>query len=969
MSRMIYLLTMMILLGSCKQLGETAKDADEFDAQFVEHPPSESGLLFENVLDEYRLVNPFAYVNAYNGGGVGIGDINNDGLQDVFMTGNMVSSRLFLNKGNFKFEDITEKAGVKTIGWCTGVAMADVNNDGWLDIYVCRSYYDIPEQKSNLLFINNGDGTFTERAAEYGVNDENYSIAASFFDYDRDGDLDLVVANHPRDKVIPLQVHYNYWIDPPKRFSSRLFRNDGGRFTDVTEQAGILSYGFCLGVTTSDLDSDGWPDIYLSVDHEEPDRIFFNNGDGTFTDALKTALHQISRSSMGIDAGDLNHDLYPDVLIVEMLSEDHFREKVLMGMQSVDRFQFLVDTLGYQYYQMRNFLHVNNGNRTFSDVAQLSAVHRTDWSWAALFMDADNDGWQDIFISNGYYRDIYNNDYFKPLDAQMMALGDDMEAKNRLASEYARNCPQTKIPNYLFRNLGQLHFENVTTRTGLGKPTISTGAAYGDLDNDGDLDLVINNLGEASLLYENKSRHSNNFLRIKFAHHDKVSALGAKAILEVGGTTQLRELLTTRGYQSSCEPFIHFGMGRSQKADRLKVVWPDGRMQVFENVPANQTLVVSYEQADQTYEPPRRQEWVHELPAKQTGLDYFHWENPYDDYADQVLLPHKMSEQGPFVSVADVNGDGLEDVFVGSPHQQPAALFLQQPDGHFRKAPNPAFDADKTFEDTGSAFFDADGDGDLDLLVASGSYEWPDGDPLYQPRLYLNDGKGIFVKAADALPQWHSSASCVRPVDFDGDGDMDVFIGGRQKPKRYPEPGRSALWLNNGDGTFTNATAERCPELEFVGMVKDALWTDLDADGKADLIVVGEWMPITFWVQQNGKLVDQTEKYLPGSPVGWWNSVAAADLDGNGLTDIIVGNLGLNYKYKATPQRPFAVYAKDFDDNGTFDIVLGAYYGDIMYPVRGRTCSSQQIPEIKVKFPTFSDYAKADIKGVYGDEL
>ncbi|RME13047.1 MAG: hypothetical protein D6816_00305, partial [Bacteroidetes bacterium] len=701
--------------------------------------------------------------------------------------------------------------------------------------------------------------------------------------------------------------------------------------------------------------------------HEEPDIVFFNNGDGTFTNKAKTALHSISRSSMGIDAGDVNHDLYPDVVVVEMLSEDHLREKVQMSMQSVDRFQYLVDSMGYQYYQMRNFLHLNNGNETFSDIGQMAGIHKTDWSWSAFFFDADNDSWQDLYVSNGYYRDIYNNDLFKPFDQKMRALNS-MEERNKLASEYARSCPQTKIPNYLFLNTGTLHFENATTAAGLHKPTISTGGAYGDLDNDGDLDLVINNLGEPSLLYENKGGTGNHFLRVKFETTAGVASLGGKVILENDGDVQLREVLTTRGYQASCEPFAHFGLGKASVADKLQIVWPDGKVQVLENVPADQTILARYEDANGTYQPPVIKELVAEIPASESGIDFIQQENVFDDYKDQVLLPHKMSEQGPFISVADVNGDGLEDFFVGAPHGQAAALFIQLADGRFAKSDNPVFSEDKDFEDTGSAFFDADGDGDPDLLVASGSYEWEPKDLHYQPRIYLNDGKGTFTKSS-SLPQWHSSASCVKPVDFDGDGDLDVFIGGRQQPKRYPEPGRSALFLNDGKGIFTNATTEVCPDLEFAGMVKDALWTDLNADDKPDLVVVGEWMPISFWTQDNGKLINKTGAYLPDSPIGWWNCVQAADLDGNGLVDLVVGNLGENYKYKASAEKPFSVYAGDFDGSGTFDIVLGAYYGNTMYPVRGRTCSSQQIPEIQVKFPTFTDYAKADIRGVYGDKL
>jgi enediyne biosynthesis protein E4 len=967
-NRLILSMLIGLMAPGCERPAGNVPSDTDFKTQFVEKDPRKSGFDFSNILDEERLVNPFSYINAYNGGGVAIGDLNNDGLQDVYMTGNMVSSGLFMNRGNFTFEDVTERAGVRTRGWCSGVTMADVNNDGWLDIYVCRTYYDIPEDRANLLFINNQDGTFSEKAGQLGINDENFSVSASFFDYDRDGDPDLVVANHPRDRAVSLTVHYNYWISPVKKFSNRFFRNDGGSFTEVTESAGLLSYGFSLGVTTSDLDSDGWPDIYIPVDHDEPDLVFHNNGDGTFTNIFKTALKQNSRSSMGIDAGDVNHDLYPDMLVVEMLSEDPFREKVFMNKQSVERFQFLVDSLQYKYYQMRNYLHLNNGNNTFSDIGQLAGVHRTDWSWAALFMDADNDSWQDIFISNGYYRDVYNNDLFQPFDAQMMALTD-MAEKNRVAAGYARNCPHLKMPNYLFRNTGRLVFENRTAAAGLARSVISTGAAYGDLDNDGDLDLIVSNIGEPSSLYENKTPGSNKYLRCKLAHDTRMAGLGTKVILEYNGTIQSREFLTTRGFQSSCEPIAHFGMGDVDVVEKVRVIWPDGKMQTLADVPTNQTLSVEYQNANEIYTPPAKVQLVQELPVSETGLDFVQQENYYNDYEDQVLLPHKMSEQGPFIAAGDVNGDQLEDLYFGAPTGQAGVLFVQNGAGGFAKAHIQDFENDKFYEDAHSAFFDADGDGDADLLVASGGYEFPENAPRYQPRLYLNDGKGGFAKAAGALPSWPHSSSCVKPADYDGDGDTDVFIGGILTPQKYPEPGRSGLFINDGKGQFAEHLENISPEIARAGMVKDALWTDINQDKKPDLIVVGEWMPVTFWIQEHGKLINKTEEVLPNSPGGWWNCIAAADLDGNGLEDYVIGNLGLNYKYKASERKPFTIYGKDFDNNGSYDIVLGAYYGDMVYPVRGRTCSAQQMPDIEKKYPTFADYAKADLNQVYGEDL
>jgi enediyne biosynthesis protein E4 len=964
-----FLLLLFSITFGCKQAVVTTEDDSDFQTKFVEHSPQKSGLGFSNDLDDDTIVNPFNYINSFNGGGVAAGDINNDGLPDIYFTGNMVSSKLYLNKGNFEFDDITDKAGVGTTGWCTGVTMADVNNDGWLDIYVCRSYYDLAQQRFNLLFINNQDGTFSEKATEYGVFDPNYSIGASFFDYDRDGDPDLFVANHPRYKVISSEIHYNFWKSPVIEFSNRLYRNEGNTFTDVTEAAGVLSYGHTLGVTTTDIDSDGWPDIYVSVDHEEPDIVYHNNGDGTFANITGTAVKETSRASMGIDAGDVNHDLYPDIVVVEMLSENHYREKVFMSMQTVKWFEFLVDTAGYKYYQMRNFLHLNNGNNTFSDIGQLAGIHKSDWSWSTFFIDADNDGWQDIFISNGFYRDIYNRDLLRPIDSMMMLLGDDMATKNKIISQYAKSCSQTKLPNYFFRNMGGLEFKNYSSKAGLDKPTISSGATYADFDIDGDLDVVISNVGDPATLLENQSSGNNQFLRFKMAHDPHMASLGTKVILKYGGQTQMQELLTTRGYQSSCEPVVHFGMGKVTVVDSVYIIWPDGKEELLTGIQPNQILTVEYKNATGQYAPPAKAKLVEELQPAATGIDFVQNENYYHDYDDQVLLPHKMSQQGPFTATGDVNGDRLDDVYIGAPAGQAGVLYVQAGNGKFLKKQIPGFETDKGHEDGHSAFFDADSDGDLDLLVASGGYEFPENDPKYQPRLYVNNGKGSFEKRQDALPEWHHSSSCVRPVDFDGDSDMDVFIGGLLTPKKYPEPGRSGLFINDGKGQFFEQASETNPALSQAGMVKDALWTDVNQDEKPDLIVVGEWMPVSIWVQQDGELVNKTDEYLPDSPVGWWNVVRAADLDGNGLEDYVIGNLGLNYKYKASKEKPFSIYGKDFDNSNTYDIVLGAYYGDTVFPVRGRSCSSQQMPEIKSKFPTFKDFAMADVNEVYGSGL
>ncbi|NNF20604.1 MAG: VCBS repeat-containing protein [Saprospiraceae bacterium] len=850
--------------------------------------------------------------------------------------------------------------------------MADVNNDGWLDIYVCRTYIGEQEDRRNLMFINNKDGSFTEKAEILGIADTNYSVAASFFDYDVDGDLDLIVGNHPRYRVVSLNTHYDYWKNPVKEFSNRLYRNDGERFTEVTEDAGILSYGFTLAVSTSDFTYDGYPDIFITVDHDEPDFIFKNNGDGTFSNILETVINQSSLSSMGIDAGDLNHDRFPDLFVAEMLSEDHYREKVSMSMQSVDRFSYLVDTMGYKYYQMHNFMYMNNGDETFSDVSQLAGVSKSDWTWASLFMDFDNDGWQDLYCTNGLYRDVFNKDKRKKLDETMMSLQGDMEKMNKAAEEYSRNSTQTKIKNYLFKNTGELEFEKYSDQAGLSHETISTGAAYGDLDNDGDLDLIISNIGEESFLYENISKPDNNFLSIELKGSSKINPIGTKVHAYTGDEIQSRELLTTRGFQSSCQPRIHFGLGESEKVDKVEVIWPDNKLQVLKNVKANKILSLDYNDATQIYNYNTSSEKNKLLSVKagiDYNLDYIQSENDFNDYEVQVLLPHKLSEYGPFISVADVNADELDDIFIGSPHGQPSVLYLQNSDGEFNKSNQELFEKHKDFEDGQSHFFDADGDGDVDLFVTSTGYEFQRDSELYQSRLYMNNGKGSFQFSKESLPEFRHSSSCVKSADFDNDGDLDLFVGGRLNPHSYPLPGTSALFINDGNGLFSDKISEIAPGLRDLGMIKDALWTDINNDGLKDLIVVGEWTPVSMWINQNGSLVENSKQFLNKEDFGWWNRIVEADLDNNGLNDYILGNLGFNYKYKATEDKPFMVYAKDFDMSGSDDIVLGTYYGDVIYPVRGKSCSSEQIPDLKMEFDSYEKFALADITQVYGEGL
>ena len=958
--RIIVIVAFLVLVG-CQN------ESDVQSTQFTRIDSNHSGIDFSNNLDEKNLKSVFNYINAYTGGGVAIGDVNNDGLQDVYLTGNMVSSKLYLNQGDFKFEDITDKAGVSTNGWSTAVSMADVNNDGWLDIYVCRSYHDQIDMRKNLLFINNQDGTFTESAESLGLADSNYGIASSFFDYDRDGDLDVFVGNHPRYRAVSLQTHYNYWLNPVDHFSNHLYRNDGGTFTKVTKEAGLMTYGFTLALNTADFDLDGWPDIFISVDHDEPDRIFKNNGDGTFTNVTYETVNQTSLSSMGVDAGDVNHDKYPDLFVAEMLTEDHYREKVNMSMSNVKRFEYFVDSLNYNYYQMHNFLHLNNGNGTFSDVAQLAGIHKSDWSWATLFIDMDHDGWQDLYVTNGLYKEVFNRDRKNKLDSVMISLNGDMAKMNQIANEYSLNAPQTKVPNYLFKSKGNLKFEKFSKQAGLDDETISTGAAYGDLDNDGDLDIVVNNLGQESFVYRN-NQNSDNYIRIGF-NKNGPTPVGTKVFLYNGDDVQSRQLLLNRGFQSSCEPFVHFGISDNNAADKIEIIWPDGKMQVLSNVAKGSQITANYEDATKEFVLEESPKIFNDLDPKVTGLDYEQKENYYFDYDDQVLLPHRMSEYGPIITQGDVNNDSRIDLVIGSPTGQASALFIQNSDGSFSQKMVQAFENDKTYEDAQPHVFDANGDGNMDIVIGSTGYQFEENSEMYLVRLYLGDGAGNFRKSSEAFGGFSQSISVAVSQDVDGDGDLDLFLGGRDRPKKYPQPPVSTLWVNNGKGEFEDKTQELAPEFLEMGMVRDAIWTDLNGDENNDLLVVGEWMNIHFMINEGGKFSNKSEGMIAENPSGWFNSITKADIDGNGLDDYILGNLGLNYKYKASKEKPFVVYSEDFDKSGSCDIVLGTYYGDVMYPVRGKNCSSEQIPDLEKKFPTYEEYAHADIIDVYGDAL
>ena len=939
---------------------------------------SQTNIHFKNILKEDANANVLNYTYFYNGGGVAIGDINNDGLPDILFTGNMAPNRLYLNKGNFKFEDITEKSGVaKYQGWCTGATMADINGDGKLDIYICRSADANAERRKNLLFINNGDLTFTEEAEKYGLADEGYSTQAAFFDYDKDGDLDMFLINHSLQQYAEPNINAALRNQHLPAFATKLYRNDfspstgGGKgdahFIDVSAQAGITSnvLTFGLGLAISDVNNDGWDDVYVSNDFNEPDYLFINNGNGTFSEKLKDCMDETSFYSMGNDAADFNNDGLTDLITLDMLPEDNHLQKMHNGAENFDKFQYLFSN-GFYYQYSRNMLQKNNGDGTFSEIGQLAGVSNTDWSWSALFSDFDNDGNKDLFITNGYAKDFTNMDFLKyKMDLQLKQT-QAVDVMNLLDK-----MPSVVLPNYMFKNNGDETFTKVTNAWGFNKKTISSGAAYADLDNDGDMDLVVNNIDDEACIYKNNAEKidpQNHYLKIKLVGTDKnKNGIGTKIKLYCKGNLYYQEQMPERGFQSSVDQVLNFGIGKHEVVDSLIVIWNDDKMQTLQSVKANQLLVVKHTDANflWKYDSASNEK---KLFTTSSAINFIHKENNFRDFSIQPLMPNYLSRQGPCIAKADINKDGLEDVFIGGAKGQPGAIFIQTPDGNFIQKAEPDIEKDSMSEDVAACFFDADMDGDLDLYVGSGGYEFAEDDAALKDHLYLNDGKGNFKKSLNALPQMLMSTGCVKAADIDADGDIDLFIGGRVVPGKYPFAPSSKILLNNGKGIFTDATTQIAPQLANIGMVTDVLWLDVNGDHKKDLIVVGEWMPIKIFINQNGKLVDASSQYIKFPSTGWWNTIAAADFDGDGDSDLVIGNCGLNTQFKASTQEPIKMYYKDFANNGNIEPVLCYYINHISYPMVSKDDLTDQFPFLRNKFLRYADYADATINDIFSKE-
>lgn len=961
-----YLLMLLALLA--------CKDDKDSALLFDSVPSNRSGVDFANNLKFSQEFNIYTYRNFYNGGGVAIGDINNDGLLDIYFTSNQEKNRLYLNRGNFQFEDITSKAGVGgNKAWSTGVSMADVNGDGWLDIYVCNSGDVKGDNKENELFINNGNLTFSEQAAKYGIADKGFTTHAVFFDFDRDNDLDLYVLNNSYQAIGSFNLRKN---ERPVRDSlggDKFFRNDNGYFKNVSEEVGIYGsvIGFGLGVAVGDVNKDGWPDIYVSNDFFERDYLYINNKDGTFSERLTQQMKSISGASMGADLADINNDAFPDLFVTEMLPADNSRIKTVTTFENWDRYQYNV--LNDYYHQFtRNMLQLNNGDNTFSEIGRLAGVEATDWSWGALIFDVDNDGLKDIFVANGIYQDLTNQDYLQYVSSEEVVKSI-VTNKDVNYKKLVELIPSNPLSNFAFQNKGNLRFENQSVSWGLGEPGFSNGAAYGDLDNDGDLDLVVNNINSSASLFKNNTTQKfpeNSYLKFELIGEGRNTlANGTSIVIYAGAKKFYIEQMPNRGFESSVDPRPHLGLGNLKQVDSVIVKWPNGKLTKLTDVKANQIIKLNQVDAVNKTEFSPIDETRLFQKFHLPGLEFVHKESEFVDFDRNKLLFHMLSNEGPGLAVADVNNDRRIDFYVGGAKGQRGSLFVQQSNSTFKDSNVDLFERDKESEDIESLFFDADGDKDLDLYVCSGSNEFSTSSIALADRLYLNDGRGNFIKSAQILPTTNfESTSVISANDFDHDGDLDLFVGIRSHPFFYGSRVNGYLLENNGTGVFQNVSDKILPELNQLGMITDACWSDFNGDGWDDLIVIGEYMPIKLFINNKGKFSDSTESWNLKMTNGWWNTIKVFDLDSDGDLDAVVGNHGLNSRFKASIKEPITMYINDFDRNGTIEQIVSTYQGGVSFPMVLRHDLTSQIPSLKKKFLKYDSYKDKTFETIFTPE-
>ena len=947
----------------------TQKNVQQF-FNFEKIYKTQSKLDFQNTLehDLNSKSNLFDYDFFYNGAGVGITDINNDGLKDVFFCGNQVENKLFLNKGNLIFEDISEIANInQNKNWANGVTFADINNDGWMDIYVTQGGPNNKEERQNLLYVNQKDNTFTEEAVAYGLADTGISTQASFFDFDKDGDLDCIVANE-NDYYGLDPVTFYKTLENKKRLhqsSSHLYENNDGKFIDITEKSGLLKPTFGLGLCVSDINNDGWLDIYIANDYYVPDALYVNNGNSTFTDEIKKATKQVSFYGMGVDIEDINNDNLNDIFVLDMASADHIRSKTLMASMNVEKHNLLINKLELHNQYMFNSLQLNIGNNTFHNIAQVTGLSKTDWSWAGLIMDANNNENNDIYVTNGYRKYALDND----VQIQISNIKRQYKGKVplKVKEDIYNQLPSEKLSNLFFSNKGNLTFLDQTSVSGLGEPSFSNGAAYADLDNDGDLDIVVNNIDDDAFLFKNLTIENNAGNYVTIETKGLLSEDFAKVTLIYNGKKRTKESKRVRGYLSSVEKSVHFGLGKNKVIDTVSVLWASGKFEEKYNIKANTNLIFNEKDAinNSTFNKNIKKPI---FKKTNTLLNFTHIENDFNDFEKEILLPQKQSTLGPYITKGDVNNDGKVDVYLGGAKNQAAAIYLQKGNS-FEKIKNPIFEIDAHYEDMEALFIDIDKDGDKDLYVVSGGNEFIERSESLKDRIYINNGNGNFTnKKTTEIKDYTISGKTVSKIDFDNDGDFDIIVGNRIKPQKYPIHEPSIIY-ENVDGVFKNTTAKIAPTFENFGIINKVITTDFNNDGWQDFIAVGEWTHIGIFMNDKGVFKEISSTSKLNTEKGWWNSISETDVNNDGLKDYVIGNMGLNNKLKASKEKPLRIYADDFDENGTHDIVLSYQYNGKYVPLRGKECSTQQMPFISKRIKSYYEFANSSLEDIYGQKL